>query len=504
MKLKHSLKKKVGTEFQMNGLSADALFDKNRGESLGYRDIILMPGFIDFPTNGVDLSGQLTKNIRLNLPMVSSPMDTVTESEMAIAMSLNGGIGIIHCNNTIDEQVDHVMRVKRYRNGFIRDPVTVAASDAVSNVYALLQRHHFSGFPVVEAGLLVGMVSKGDIELVENVETTRVSDVMTPLSKLIVADESLSLEEVYDLVKSSRVKRVPIVTADGRLSGLVCRKDIRESKVHPLASVNAAGKLLVGAAVTSHGRDRNRVDHLVAAGVDVIVIDSAQGASSYQIDMIRYIKANYKVDVIGGNVVTPRQAFALLEAGVDGLRVGSGIGSICITQEVCATGRGQASAVYWTQKYSKVPIIADGGISSSGDIIKALALGASMVMMGGLMAACDESPGETVVQNGVKLKRYRGMGAKTNKNSESVRSRYGVTESIFVPQGVEGRVVNSGSVHSVLPKLAQGVRQGLQNVGATSADRLRAMCNSGELGMERRSAGAQLEGNVHSLYSYEK
>ncbi len=504
----------------MNGLSAHELFEKNRGDSLGYADIILMPGYINFPTNNVSLSGRLTRNISLNVPMVSSPMDTVTESEMAIAMALNGGIGIIHCNNTIAEQTEQVTRVKRHCNGFIFDPVTVDPYQPVSIVITLLQHYHFSGFPVVDNdNKLVGMISKGDVELVEDVDKTTVTDVMTPLSDLITAQSSLSLSEVHDIIRNNRVKRVPIISPAGQLTGLVCRKDIRESKVHPLASINASGKLLVGAAVTSHDRDRDRVDSLVTAGVDVIVIDSACGSSSYQIDMLKYIKSKHKVDVIGGNVVTAFQAQCLVDAGVDGLRAGCGVGSICVTQDVCGVGRGQASTVYWVQQFcadyckdkhggfwmkERVPIIADGGISSSGDIIKALALGADTIMMGGLMAACDESPGETVIHNGVKLKRYRGMGAKTNKNSQTVRSRYGITESIFVPQGVEGRVVNSGSVHTVLPILAQGVRQGLQDVGAKSADQLRSMLHMGQLQMERRSAGAQLEGNVHHLYSYEK
>lgn len=493
----------------MNGVSALTLFTNTRGDSLGYADIILLPGYIDFPTNDVDLSGHLTRNIRLKTPMVSSPMDTVTESDMAIAMALNGGIGIIHCNNTIAEQVSHVIRVKRFCNGFITDPITVHMNDSVFTVLKLLPQYHFSGFPVVDdAHKLVGMISKGDVVLVENVDDVKISQVMTPLKDLITANATLSLDEIHGLIKQHRVKRIPIVDTDGRLVGLVCRKDIRDGKIHQLSSINAAtGKLLVGAAITSHERDKERVDKLVAAGVDVIVIDSAQGASKYQVDMVRYIKSRYQIEVIGGNVVTEQQALHLINAGVDGLRVGLGIGSICITQDVCGVGRGQASAVYWVAKICRahgIPIIADGGITSSGDIIKALALGANMVMMGGLMAACDESPGETVIHNGVKLKRYRGMGAKTNKNSETVRSRYGVTESIFVPQGVEGRVVNSGSVHSVVPRLAQGVRQGLQDVGARSAIELRDLSEKGILGFERRSAGAQLEGNVHHLYSYEK
>lgn len=501
-----------------NGLSAVELFRQHRGTSLGYADIILMPGYINFPTDDVDLSGQLTPRIRLKVPMVSSPMDTVTEAEMAIAMALNGGIGFVHCNQTIEEQAAQIRRVKRYRNGIIDEPVVVSPTATLETIWNLCERYDFSTFPVVqqdpmnfERYTLVGMVSKGDVELVENVAGKTVQDVMRKREDIVVAPEHTPMDEIHEMIRRHHVKQVPIVDEEDRLVGLVCRKDIRDSRLHPLASLDSEGKLLVGAAITTHTRDQPRARALIKAGVDVLLLDSAQGSSSYQLDMLQYIKQYHpETEVICGNVVTPAQAARLLMSGADSLRVGMGVGSICTTQTVCGVGRGQASAVYhvcaWVEKYSdrKVPIIADGGISGSGDIIKALSLGASTVMMGGVLAACDESPGEVVIQNGIKLKRYRGMGAKANKNSEAVRSRYGVTEKVFVPQGVEGRVVSSGSVHEKLPFLAQGVRQGLQDVGASSADRLRVMSFTGDLGMERRSAGAELEGNVHHLYSYEK
>jgi IMP dehydrogenase len=504
-----------------NGLTLNDLFKQNNGESLGYADIILMPGFISFPTSDVNLSAQLTRNIRLNVPFVSSPMDTVTESGMAIVMALNGGIGIVHCNNTIGEQVEHIQRVKRYCNGFITDPVVVSPDDNVDVVLSLLSQHHFSGFPVVDGGgVLVGMISKGDVDLVEDTKNTRVSQVMCAIGDLVSGWDGMTLAEAHEQIVKFKVKRLPIIDKECKLKSMVCRKDIRESKTHPLASISpVSGKLLVGAAVTTHPRDRERVAALVAAGADVIVLDSALGSSIYQIEALKWIKETYPtIDVIAGNVVTASQAKMLINAGADGLRVGCGIGSICTTQDVCGVGRGQASTVFWTSQECKfqaesgnpgskrVPIIADGGIAGSGDIIKALALGADCVMMGGLMAACDESPGETVIHNGVKLKRYRGMGAKTNKNSQTVRSRYGVTESIFVPQGVEGRVVSSGSVNSVVPRLAQAVRQGFQDIGIISVEYLRTneKAHWSPVNAERRSAGAQLEGNVHHLYSYEK
>lgn len=490
-----------------NGVTLRELFEYSRHESLGYNDLILMPGYISFPTDQIHLEGRLTKRITLNVPFVSSPMDTVTESRMAIAMALQGGIGLVHCNNTIGEQTRHIERVKRYCNGFIENPITVNRGDPVSSVFELLERYHFSTFPVLdEDGRFVGLVCESDVDLLQDTDGVTIQDVMTVDNPTLIG--TYTLEDVHAFIRDKKLKRVPILDEDGRLQSLVCRQDIRELKTHPLASRDANQRLLVGAAVTTHPRDIPRIDALVAAGVDVLVIDSAQGCSSYQLQTLDYIKKNHtQVEVIAGNVVTPKQAKMLIDAGCDGLRVGMGVGSICTTQSVCACGRGQAKAVFAVAQYAHnagVPVIADGGISGSGAIIKALALGAQTVMMGSLLAACDESPGEMVYQDGVKLKRYRGMGAKENKNSKSARSRYGVTEKIFVPQGVEGRVVSAGGVGVVVPKLAQAARHGLQDVGAFSADRLRQMAMLGELRAERRSSGAQLEGNVHSLYSYEK
>ena len=492
-----------------NGVTVRQLFEATAYESLGYADLILMPDYIDFQTNNIDLSGMLTKQIRLNIPMVSSPMDTVTESEMAIAMALNGGIGFIHCNNTITQQCNEVARVKRYCNGFIDDPVTVSPSMKISEVIEKQRQHHWGAFPVVNTEhQLLGLVSKQEVYFVNDPANTTVDKVMKPLEKLVIGQQGMSLKNVHEVIKQEKVNQIPIVDKLKRLTALVCRKDILEQREHPLATRDAQQKLMVGAAVTTHDRDHKRVDKLIEAGVDVLLIDSAQGCSSYQLDMIRYIKHKYpSVEVIGGNVVTPNQARYLIDAGVDGLRVGMGVGSICTTQSVCGVGRGQATAVFSVAQYALsrgIPIIADGGISGSGDIIKSLALGANTTMMGSMMAACDESPGEVVLHDGVKLKRYRGMGAKANKNSKTVRSRYGVTEDIFVAQGVEGRVVSSGSIYAVVSKLAQAVRQGLQDVGAYSADDIRRMCGTGELRVERRSAGAQIEGNIHHLYSYEK
>lgn len=494
----------------MDGVTADRLFEKNQGESLGYSDVILMPGFIDFPTNDVKLCGKLTKKITLQTPMISSPMDTVTESDMAISMALNGGIGFIHCNNTIAEQVAHVRKVKRYCSGMIHDPVTVSNTSTVESVMELLEQHHFSCFPVVDGnGILLGMVSKGDLDLAENPEETLIADIMTPYERVNWAYAIEPIKEVHRMIRELHVKRIPLIDDNRKLCGLVCRKDIQNTKLKSIATIEPnTGRLMVGAAVTTHPRDRPRIDDLVNAGVNVLLMDSAQGCSQYQLETLHYIRITHPdMEVIGGNVVTSKQAYELIHAGIDGIRVGMGIGSICSTQDVCGVGRGQASSVFHVAKRAfahGVPIIADGGISGSGDIVKALALGANTVMMGSVFAACNESPGEVIVQNGITLKKYRGMGAKANKNSEAVRSRYGVTEDLFVAQGVEGRVINTGSVNTVVSKLAQAVRQGLQDVGAGSADSLRQLVRAGEVCMERRSIGAQYEGNIHNLFSYEK
>jgi IMP dehydrogenase len=381
----------------------------------------------------------------------------------------------------------------------------------VAHIQQLQQQNHFSGFPVVnEKHELQGLVSRRDVDLLEEskIPITQASEVMVPLDQLTTAPPDITLEEAHQLIREKRVSRLPLVDEAGKLCGLVCRKDIRERREHPLATRDPKGQLRVGAAISTHGRDRTRVNYLVSAGVDVLLMDSAHGGSSYQLDMLRYIKEHHPhIPVIAGNVVTCALAKVLIDAGCDGLRIGMGSGSICVTQNVCGVGRGQATAVFHVAHYARargVPIIADGGISGSGDIIKALALGANTTMMGSLFAACDESPGEIVYHQGQRLKRYRGMGAKANKNSEAVRSRYGVTERIFVAQGVEGRVVSKGSLHTRVPELAQAVRQGLQDVGACSADVLRTWGGDGTLRAERRSVGAQNEGNVHHLYSYEK
>ncbi len=445
-------------------------------KALTFDDVLLLPAYTRVLPREVSLKTRITRRLELSIPLVSAAMDTVTEAPLAIAIAQEGGIGIVHKNLTVKEQAAEVAKVKRFESGVLRDPITVSPDMKVRQVIALARERKISGLPVVKGGRVVGIVTNRDTRFETKLDQP-VSRIMTPQSRLVTVREGDSLEKAKELMHKHRLERVLVVDKDMRLRGLVTVKDFLKATEHPDAAKDQHGKLRVGAAVGVGRGTEERIEALAAAGVDLMVVDAATGHAQGVIDRLKWVKKNFpKLELIGGNVATAEGAKALLKAGVDGVKVGLGPGSICTTRIVAGVGVPQITAIMnVTQalKGSGVPIIADGGVRYSGDVAKALAAGASCVMLGSMFAGTDESPGELELYQGRSYKAYRGMGSLGAMKKGSA-DRYfqdpEMNSEKLVPEGVEGRVAYKGSVVWVIHQIVGGLRASMGYTGCTSIE----------------------------------
>ena len=452
--------------------------EKIKHKALTFDDVLLLPRFTDFLPSEAQLETKVSRNISLKIPLVSAAMDTVTEAAMAIALAENGGMGILHKNNSIEEQAAEVRAVKKYESGVVRDPSTIPSTKTISELMQLTNELSISGMPVVDNGKLMGIVTRRDFRYADNLSEL-VSSIMTPFEKLITVKEGFDQEEVKKLMYNNRIEKILVTDEENSLTGLVTMKDIDKSAEHPLATKDSRGQLQVGAALGTGTDTLDRANALYEAGVDLFVIDSAHGHSQNVIDIIKLIKKEFPdIDVMGGNVATPEGAQALIDAGADSVKIGMGPGSICTTRIIAGIGVPQITAILSIKEKlsaNSVPLIADGGIRFSGDISKALAAGADAVMLGGIFAGTEEAPGELELYQGRSFKTYRGMGSIGAMNERNDTNRYfqdGISNEKMVPEGVEGRVPFKGWVVNVIDQLIGGIRQSMGYVGCKSIEQM--------------------------------
>ncbi len=470
-------------------------------EALTFDDVLLLPAHSTVLPKDVLLQTRLTRDITLNMPLLSAAMDTVTEARLAIAMAQEGGIGIIHKNMTIEAQANEVRVVKKFESGMVKDPVSVSPNLSVQDLIAIMVKHNFSGFPVVDGQSLVGIVTSRDIRFETNLALP-VSAVMTPKERLVTVKEGASREEIRSLLHRHRIEKLLVVNESFYLRGMITVKDMQKAKENPFACKDAAEQLRAGAAVGVGPGTNERVEALVDAGVDVLIVDTAHGHSQAVLDRVKWIKTHFPgVQVIGGNIATAAAALDLVLAGADAVKVGIGPGSICTTRIVTGVGVPQITAISMVSAALKgqVPIIADGGIRFSGDVCKALAAGASTVMLGSLFAGSEESPGEIELYQGRTYKSYRGMGSlgamsQLQGSSDRYFQDLALGSEKMVPEGVEGRVPYKGSMHSILHQLLGGLRSCMGYTGSKTIDALHTNAE-----FIRVTAAGMRESHVHDV-----
>ena len=447
------------------------------GEGLTYDDVLLVPDYSEVLPSQVNISSRFSKNIRLNMPIVAAAMDTVTEAKMAIAIAQVGGIGVLHKNMTIDQQAAEVRKVKRSESGMILDPVTLSKDSNVGEALEIMKEHKIGGIPIIDASNdLLGIVTNRDLRFEKNKQKS-ITEVMT--SQKLVTTQLTDLENAEDILQANKIEKLPVVDDEGKLVGLITYKDIIKNKTRPDACKDSYGRLRVAAAVGVTTDTIDRVSALVKAGVDAVIVDTAHGHSKGVIDTVAKVKLKFPdVDVIAGNIATGKAALALAEAGADAVKVGIGPGSICTTRVVAGVGVPQLSAVLGVVealKGTNIPVIADGGIRYSGDIVKALVAGASTVMLGSIIAGVEEAPGETIIFEGRKFKTYRGMGSLEAMQAGS-KDRYFQgnenNDKKLVPEGIVGRVAYKGHLNEVLHQMIGGLRAGMGYCGASSIENM--------------------------------